>query len=145
VTPWELENLEIEEIKTLGRKPRPFTWPSWQTAPIELLGECWEFAVEVEQARSKRFQTIRGSERQINPDTFRFLAGGAPTRMADVMVIRATFNLLLFKAPRSLILALLGPAAALSGLDHAKTAELVDWAITKHRQNGGHQADDLDD
>lgn len=145
VTPWELQNLSAEELKALGRQPRPFTWPTWQAAPIELLCECWEYAVEVEQARSKRFQTIRDREAWVYGDTFRFLHAGAPANVAEIAVIRAAFNLLLFNAPRSLILALLGPGAFLSGLDHAKTAELVDWAIEKHRQNGGLVADDYDD
>jgi hypothetical protein len=137
VTPEELQKLRPYDVRRLSRRPRPFTWPSWRAAPIELLSDCWDYAVEVERSRTTRFATPAPDEAWIYADTFRFVHAGAPGRDSEVACIRAALNLFQFGAPAALVLALLGPGASLSGLCQEQTRRLIQWAVTKHLGKGG--------
>jgi len=136
----ELETMSAGDLEQLAHQSRPFAWPSWRAAPVELLANCWKYAVDVEQSRSGRCSAVVGGEPWVFSDTFAFISTGAPHGDAKVCLIRAAMNLLRFNAPVPLLLALLAPGAALSGLDRHETSDLIDWAVKRHRANGGRAA-----
>jgi hypothetical protein len=137
ITPEELQNLSPRDMQREVRKPRSFTWPTWRAAPIDLLSECWAYAVRIERERTTRFATPDPGTAWVYADTFRFIHDGAPCGNGEIACIRAALNLFQFGAPAALVTGLLGPGAALSGLDPEETRRLIAWAVTTHQRNGG--------
>jgi hypothetical protein len=122
-----------ERIRELAKKPRPFVMPPWRYPARGVLSDCWEYAVRVEATRTDRLAGACRRYRHIFNDTRDFLHHGAPEGTRSKRLFRAASNLLDFRCPVALLLALLGPPAAMSGLATEEIHEQIRGAV-RHRE-----------
>jgi hypothetical protein len=140
----ELLHGSADEIRELAKDIRTYHSPQWRYGVRDLLASCWDMAEKIQAARSKRLESLRDGDRLIFQDTLDFVHHGAPEQTRASRLFRAAMNLLDFHCPRSLLFALLGPPAELSGLSITEIREHLHGACLRHeRQSGG--VNDIDD
>lgn len=145
LTPEELMGIHAEQIRDLAKKPRPFVLPPWQHPARGLLSDCWEHAVRAEKRSANRLETVSRGGRHIFNDTLAFLHHGAPEGTRTKWLFRAAVNLLEFRCPVPLLLALLGPPAEISGLTSEEIHEQIRGAVRYHEKHVLPRMEDDDD
>jgi hypothetical protein len=140
----ELLHNSADEIRALAQDIRTYLSPQWRYGACDLLARCWDMAEKIQAARSKRLESLGDGDRLIFQDTLDFIHHGAPAGTRANRLFRAAMNLLDFRCPRSLLFALLGPPAEMSGLSINEIRDQLHGACLRHeRQSGG--ASDIDD
>lgn len=121
----ELTGLTVEEIKALAKAPRTVPRPTWRANEVEELVSLWEYAVKAEQLRSNRFSWLTSDDLFVHADTFDWLHHGSDLESAPKRLFRAAVNLLRLGCSQDAVVALLHPAAHLSGL----AQQDVKWGV----------------
>jgi hypothetical protein len=121
----ELVSLPAADIEKLVVSPRPVPRPPWRANEVDTLVELWEYAVEAEKLRSKRFAWLMSGRKFVHADSFDFMHHGSEMESAPKRLFRAAVNLLRLGCSRDAVIALLHPAAHLSGLGQRE----VEWGV----------------
>lgn len=130
----ELVEKSADAIRELAASPRPFEMPAWQHPVTSLLSECWTLARTAAEQDADRLASVPHGEPRIFNDTLDFIHHGAPTGSRSRRLFRAALNLLQFRCPASLVLALLEPPAAMSGLTTEEIREQIFGACRHHER-----------
>ncbi len=121
----ELMSLEADKIEELAGAPGPVPRPTWRANEVGELVSLWEYAVQAERLRSKRFSWLTCDDQFVHADTYDLMLHGTDTESASKRLFRAAMNLLRLGCSQNAVVALLHPAAHLSGLDR----EDVTWGV----------------
>lgn len=132
----ELFGLEIEEIVSLARGPRPFKPPSFVCEPLPAMVALWHQAAEATQRQATRWETTGrdGVEARLNRATWEFLINGAAEGQRATELFKAAANLTDFTSVESLARALLQRPAELSGLPQREAEGHIDGAMRRVRE-----------
>jgi hypothetical protein len=121
----ELMSQEVKSLEGLAKAPRPIPRPTWRANPVGELESLWDYAVEVEGVCSKRYDRLSPDDSFVYADTFDWMLHGSDMETAAKRLFRAAVNLLRVGCSPDAVVALLHPAAHLSGLDRAN----VRWGV----------------
>lgn len=134
-----------DEIRELAQDIRTYPSPQWRYGVCDLLADCWEMAETIQAASVNRLASLRDGDRRVFQDTLDFVHHGAPPGTRAKRLFRAAMNLLDFRCPRSLLFALLGPPAELSGLSLTEIRDQLHGACLLHERESGAVSDVDDD
>jgi hypothetical protein len=123
----ELMTLEVRDLETLAKAPRPIPRPPWRANCVDELESLWDYAVEAEQGRAKRYAHLLSPEPFVYADTFDWMLHGCDSESAPKRLYRAAVNLLRVGCSPGAVVELLHPAAYLSGCSR----EDVRWGVRK--------------
>lgn len=138
----ELMGLPATDIEKLAASPRPVPRPPWRADEVGALVDLWAYAVEGEKLRSKRFAWLTTDTPFVHADSFDFMHHGSDMESAPKRLFRAAVNLLRLGCSRDAVIALLHPAAHLSGLGQQEVAWGVECAARSLVSEGFYMDDD---